>query len=308
MTPILSMKDFAWRVGVPLERLEAIAEEIALDPMSHYRLQVLKKGDKVRHLRVPKAELKAVLRRIKDRILDPLPLSDAVHGGVRGRSPGTNARRHLAKRSVVTVDVKQFFPQVRHTVVYRMFRREFGFGRDVASLLTRLTTFRAELPQGSPTSTSVANLLLSKPLDKPTEAGAAGRGVEYTRFVDDAAMSGEDPRPLISAVAKRLSTRGLRVHRPNLKNPEKSKLRLMPSTGPQKVTGLNVNAPGGPSVPREIRDKVRAAIHQVPALAEADLPKAARSLHGRIAHIAQFNPGAAARLRTSLEQALAGRT
>lgn len=308
MTPIVSMNDLAWRVGVPLERLRGIAQEIAADPMSHYRLIVLKKGDKVRHLRVPRVELRAVLRRIKETILDPIPLSDAAHGGVRGRSPGTNARQHLAKRCVVTVDVKRFFPQVRHTVVYRMFRREFGFGRDVASLLTRLTTFQAELPQGSPTSSSIANLVLREPLDKPIEVEASRRGVEYSRFVDDAAMSGDAPQPLISAVAKRLSTRGLRVHRPNKQNAEKSKLRIMPSTEPQKVTGLNVNAAGGPSVPREVRDKVRAAIHQVAALPEAELEKAIRSLNGRIAHIAQFNSGAAARLRKSLEQAVEARS
>lgn len=90
------MNDLAWRVGVPLERLREIAQEIAADPMSHYRLIVLKKGDKVRHLRVPRVELRAVLRRIKKSILGPIPLSGAAHGGVRGRSLGTNAQQHLA--------------------------------------------------------------------------------------------------------------------------------------------------------------------------------------------------------------------
>lgn len=299
MNPILSLNDLAWRLRVPLNRLQEIAGNL----VPHYRPKILRKGDKVRHLYVPEAELKVLLRRIKEVIIEPLPLAGAAHGGVRGKSPRTNAEQHLGRRCVVAVDVKQFFPQVRHTVVYRMFRREFGFGRDVASLLTRLTTYRAELPQGSPTSTAIANLLLTTPLDRPIEAEAVVRDVGYSRFVDDAAMSGDNPRPLINQVAQLLSTRGLRVHRPNTKAPKKSKLRIMPRSGPQQVTGLNVNSSAGPSVPRAVRDKIRAAIHALSSLSGPDAEKALRSIKGRIAHVAQFNPGSAARLGLYLQKA-----
>ncbi len=302
MTPILSVNDFARRVGVPLARLQEIADDL----VSHYRLKVLKTGAKERKLYVPEPELKRVLRRIKKVVIDPLPLTDAAHGGVRGKSPRTNAEQHLAKRCVVTVDVKQFFPQVRHSVVYRMFRKEFGFGRDVAKLLTRLTTYRAELPQGSPTSTAIANLMLTMPLDEPIATDARRRNVSYSRFVDDAAMSGDNPRPLINQVARQLSTRGLRIHRQNIKEPKKSKLRIMPRCGPQKVTGLNVNSPSGPTVPRAVRDKIRAAINGLPTLVEADAQKAIGSIKGRIQHVAQFNPGSGARLTRYLKSKLDG--
>jgi RNA-directed DNA polymerase len=298
--PVLSLNDLAWRLGVPLARLQ----EIAADIVPHYRLQVLKKGDKARHLYVPEPELKQLLRRIKKIIPDPLPLEAAAHGGVRGKSPRTNAECHLAKRCLVTVDVKQFFPQVRHSVVYRMFRTEFGFGRDVARILTRLTTYRAELPQGSPTSTAIANLLLTRPLDRLVGTAAQHRNVDYSRFVDDTAMSGDNPRPLINEVARQLSTRGLRIHRPNTREPEKSKLRIMPRTGPQKITGLNVNSPTGPSVPRASRDKIRAAIHALPTLSQAETQKALSSIKGRIQHVARLNPGTGARLKRYLQSRL----
>jgi len=298
--PILSLNDLAWRLGVPLARLQ----EIASDLVPHYRLQVLKKGDKARHLYVPEPELKRLLRRIKKIILDPLPLEAAAHGGVRGKSPRTNAECHLAKRCLVTVDVKQFFPQVRHSVVYRMFRAEFGFGRDVARTLTRLTTYRAQLPQGSPTSTAIANLLLTMPLDRLVGTAAQDRNVDYSRFVDDTAMSGDNPRPLINDVARQLSTRGLRIHRPNTREPEKSKLRIMPRTGPQKITGLNVNSATCPSVPRAGRDNIRAAIHALPTLSHAETQKAVRSIRGRIQHVVRLNPGTGARLERYLQSRL----
>jgi RNA-directed DNA polymerase len=295
--PVLSLNDFAWKLRVPLARLQEIADDV----VPHYRLKVLKKGDKARHLYVPELELKRLLRRIKKIILDPLPLEAAAHGGVRGKSPRTNAECHLAKRCLVTVDVKQFFPQVRHSVVYRMFRTEFGFGRDVARLITRLTTYRAELPQGSPTSTAIANLLLTMPLDRVIATAAQQRKVDYSRYVDDTAMSGDNPRPLINDVARQLSSRGLRIHRPNTREPKKSKLRIMPGTGPQKITGLNVNSPTGPSVPRASRDNIRAAIHALPTLSPAETQKALRSIQGRIQHVARLNPGAGERLKRYLQ-------
>jgi RNA-directed DNA polymerase len=300
MKEVLSLNYLAWRVGVPLARLHEIADNI----VPHYRLRVLKTGDKARFLYVPEPELMRVLRRIKKMILDPLPLEDSAHGGVSGKSPRTNAECHLAKRCLVTIDVKQFFPQVRHSVVYRMFRTEFGFGRDVARLLTRLTTYRAGLPQGSPTSTGIANLLLTMPLDRQIRTAARIRHVDYSRFVDDAAMSGENPRPLINKVARQLSTRGLRIHRPNTRDPGKSKLRIMPRTGPQKITGLNVNSPNGPSVPRASRDNVRAAIHALPILSRGEVQKAVSSIKGRIQHVARLNPGSGARLTRYLQATL----
>ena len=80
----------------------------------------------------------------------------------------------------VNLDVKDFFPNVRHYIVYRMFRRELGFGRDVARLLTRLTTFRAGLPQGAPTSTAIANVLLALPVDGPISVEAERSSPLYT--------------------------------------------------------------------------------------------------------------------------------
>src|SRR6266478_5153466 len=55
-------------------------------------------------------------------------------------SPASNASQHLGQSCVVTLDVKDFFTSVRYYIVYRMIRHEVGMGRDVARLLTRLTT------------------------------------------------------------------------------------------------------------------------------------------------------------------------
>lgn len=236
-----------------------------------------------------------IQRRIQ-RLLAAISLGDEVHGGVRGRSPRSNAGCHLGEPYVVNLDVRDFFPSVRHGLVYRMFRRELGFGRDVASLLTRLTTFRDQLPQGAPTSTIVANLLLAVPVDGPLTARSREIGVRYTRFVDDITLSGSNPKPLINAVARMLSSRRLQIWR------KKSKLKITRQSEPQEVTGLMVNSRKGPSISRRRRANIRAAIFQLRNLTDDESRVAAvNSIRGRIAHVRLFNPGAAKRLHRYLE-------
>jgi hypothetical protein len=301
----LSLRDLSSRLGIPLARLREIADDIK----SHYKTwSLVDKKNKVRLLTVPDNELKDIQRRIKNNILALISLGEGVHGGVRGRSPRSNASKHLGKPCVVSLDVREFFPSVRHRVVYRMFKHELGFGRDVARLLTRLTTFDAELPQGAPTSTGVGNVLLALPVDGPISAEAERVEVSHTRFVDDITLSGSNPRPLIDKVGRMLSRRGLRMHRKKAKGESKPKLKIAPRSRPQEVTGLIVNSRTGPSVSRKRRDKIRAAIFGLRAVSD-EVARGAeeRSIRGRIAHVRQFNPGAAQYLQRYLESTLTRR-
>jgi RNA-directed DNA polymerase len=301
VTTVLSVRDFAWRARTPLLRLRAIAADIA----SHYRVETLKKGSKVRILHVPKDELKAIQRRILRHILIPCGLSDDVHGGVRGRSPASNAERHVAQPFVVNLDVRDFYPSVKHERVYMAFRKELGFGADVAALLTKLTTLKDQLPQGAPTSGAVANLVLSAPVDGPLGREAASRGVAYTRFVDDITLSGRDPKLMIGEVGKALARRGLTMHRKKAKWHTKPKLSITPRSKAQRVTGLNVNSVRGPSVPREKRDAVRNQIHRLKFATPTQRVRMVASIRGSIAYTRQFNPGSATRLERYLSQTLA---
>jgi hypothetical protein len=199
----------------------------------------------------------------------------------------------------VNVDVKHFFPSVQHKVVFGMFR-DLGFGRDVANLLTRLVTYRGYLPQGSPSSTAIANLLL-KDVDGVAERLAPYAGSKATRFVDDVAASGTRPAELIGPVARALSRSHLSIHR-GLGKSGKPKLKVVPNWARQEITGLVVNAPSGPTVPKWKRDRIRAQIQQLPC-DPAKRAKAVRSLHGKIQYVGQFNPGSAERLRRQLESA-----
>jgi RNA-directed DNA polymerase len=297
---ILSMNDLTSRLGVARSDLLALAGEVE----RHYKTwsKVNKKTGKVRVLHAPSKQLKDVQKRITRNILLKIDISPDVHGGVKGCSPRTNATPHLRRQWVANLDVRDFFPQVKHGVVLRLFRIELSFGRDVARVLTRLTTRDGGLPQGAPTSLALANLILWKPLDLPIAEKAAALDLQYTRWVDDISASGDDPRPLINAVALRLSQRGLRMYRERAKYQTKPKLKITPRWQRQEVTGLVVNG-RTPSISRHRRDKVKAAIHQMSGLKGFELLKAYESVQGRINHISQFNPGAADRLRLAFQKA-----
>jgi hypothetical protein len=246
------------------------------------------KGTKVRWIDRPIGELKAIQSLIKDRFLSRFPFPGPFHGGVKGRSPYTNAKQHLNKPCVVSLDLADFFPSVTNAMVYKVWRDVFKFGPPVASLLTKLTTHQGHLPQGASTSGFLANLVLL-PAGAELVGIASAKDCTLTFYVDDISISGARAREVISPLIGLLSARGLRIRR--------DKTQVAGRNTAQRVNGLNVNGRLA-SVPLPRRDKVRELIHERnlrQAFGE-DVGKIDRSLTGKIAHVRQTNPGHADRL------------
>jgi RNA-directed DNA polymerase len=161
--------------------------------------------------------------------------------------------------------------------VFYVWNTLLGCTPTISRLLTQLTTFEGHLPQGAPTSTTLANLVLMLP-DEKCQTLSQRLGLRMTRFVDDIAFSGAESRSVINPVVDILHRAGFRVpHR---------KIKVMPNWKPQVITGLLVNNKRI-VVPREKRSKVRAAIHKLKYLpAESSKrTKGITSILGRIAHI-----------------------
>ena len=198
----------------------------------------------------------------------------------------------------MNIDIRDFFPSVDHRQVAKMFHREFGCGRQTTWLLTRLTTVDGQLPQGAPTSTMVANILLAGAVDGPTTQRATGGDVEFTRFVDDITLSGARAGSLINETAKSASRIGLRTWR------KRKKLKITPRSRRQEVTGLTVNSTSGPYVPKYKRARIKTAIHQLATVSSEDHKQSLASIKGRLTHLRQFNPGSAKRLDRHLARVL----
>lgn len=290
---IWSLRGIGWTLGIDAKRLEAVASSVGqyYQPFSKQEI-----GKKARHIDNPTGALKEIQQRIYHKLLKPLQFPNHLHGGLRGRSAESNARQHLAKKCVLHIDIADFFPSVRDSQIYQTWS-SLGYGASPARLLTRLTTYEHRLPQGAATSTALANLVLLES-DLVVLEPSCAQGVDFTRFVDDLNLSGDSPQLLIHETITALSDAGFRVSR--------KKLELMYSSGLQEVTGLGVNSPSGPSVPRYKRDKIRAGVHCLAAIkSDSEREKAKRILMGRIGYINRTNPGAARTLKRQMANVMA---
>ncbi|WP_327007440.1 reverse transcriptase family protein [Dactylosporangium sp. NBC_01737] len=312
-----------------IDDLAALAELLDLDPdeldwFADRRGINRKHADhKVRHysyiwigdrlIEAPKSRLKAIQRRLLDEVLGPLPVHEAAHGFVPGRSAHTFAAAHAGQATVVRLDLRAFFTSVTAGRVYGLFRTA-GYPEPVAHALTAMCTTRTphavsgriehrtpHLPQGAPTSPALANLVAFR-LDRRLTGLAARFGVTYGRYADDLAFSGSlgYPSRLVEAVSAVVADEGFHV------NPAKTRVRG--SGDRQRLAGLVVNA--HPAVPRDDYDRLRAMLHTaardgLDAANRDGHPDFAAHLTGLVSWASHGHPARAARLERLLRAALA---
>ncbi len=219
-----------------------------------------------------------------------------LHGSVKGCSPKTNAKVHQAKKVVVKVDVRDFFPSVDEGMAEDVFRRQLHASRQVAHAAAALVTRRDEtdpgrtfLPQGSPTSSIIANLVLDR-VDRRVKERADRIGVDPTRYVDDIYLSGERARELIPVVIGLLAREGFRISR--------RKLAIMAGAESQVVTGVTVNRRLSP--PREFRADCMDLIREGWSATPERLAELLSKLRGKLSHASRLEGTFAVRLATRL--------
>jgi len=185
-----------------------------INDSKYYRKKVeikIKAGKpKERILYPSKGRLKLIQERIKSNILSKIVLPDFVQGGVKGRSNLTNALIHKGKRYKFTTDIRKFFPSVTSEMVYKMLL-DYKFSPDVARTLTLLCTYKGMLPQGTPTSTHIANLVFL-PLDWEIQKNFPLPNMFYSRFVDDVTISSNnDFKAFVQSILKTITDSSFRI-------------------------------------------------------------------------------------------------
>jgi len=116
--------------------------EVAIPALLHYAFKWRpKRRGGHRLLEAPKTRLKALQRRILQDILRQVPIHDAAHGFVSGRSALTCARVHEGRNVVLRMDLEDYFPSIGAARVYRLFR-SVGYPEAVAQVLTGLCTLK----------------------------------------------------------------------------------------------------------------------------------------------------------------------
>lgn len=324
LADVLELSDgqLAWLADV-----RSLERKVAAERLRNYRYAAVpRRSGLPRVIEAPKLRLKEVQRWILREILDHVPVHDGALGFVRGRSVIDHARRHSGQHVLLRLDLADFFASVSAGRVFGIFQT-LGYRSEVAHLLTGLTTNTVpahvwevvrraavdaavqprfwlgrqlatpHLPQGAPTSPTLANLAAFR-LDRRLAGLAVAAGLRYSRYADDLTFSGgrlrrgwTEVEALVGEIAR---AEGFAL------NAGKSALRT--SAARQQVCGIVVNA--RPNVPRAEYDRLKAILHNAARHGPADQGLAGRQaeLQGRVAWVASLNRARGEKLQRRFEQ------
>lgn len=331
---IVTPAELADRLGLDPGELDWFADLRGLErataegPLRHYDYRWVPKRDgSSRLIEAPKARLKAIQRRVLREVLAAIPPHDAAHGFRPGRSVRSFVEPHAGRAVVLKLDLADFFPTILRARVIALFRTA-GYPEGVAEALaglctnrvpsslwrrpdapasdsearrTRLLYGKAHLPQGAPTSPTLANLGAYR-LDCRLTGLAASAEARYTRYADDLAFSGD------ADFAR--SVDRFRVHvaaiileegfRPNFR-----KTRVMGRAARQCLAGAVLN--DRPNIPRDDFDALKATLHNCARHGPEPQNRSAHPdfrahLLGRIAHVGTLNPARAGKLKVLFDR------
>ena len=253
------------------------------------------KPAKPRMIDNPTGILKEIQQGVQRNLLRRIPLPDYLCGGVKGRTLLDNVLLHLGANTLVTMDIKSFFPSITNIQVYDVWRRRLNCSSRIAAILTKLTTYERHLPQGAPTSTTLANFVLNS-LDAPIRDDCCRHNVQYSTWVDDLAFSGDSAREVINVAVHALAIAGFAA-------PHKKQKIMGPGT--TKVL-TKVLLGRFPTVLPERCSQLRSGIHKLKTgqIATDELAPYLQSLKGSIAYVESIDPRRGKGLRQQLTNAL----
>lgn len=278
-----TLEDVAALLGFKLSALSYLLYK--KENSSKYKIfEIPKRSGGFRKICSPSDDLKLLQRRLADVLqncLDEINKSfnrgdssdkpDRIsHGFRRHRSIITNARQHRNKRFVFNVGLEDFFGNINFGRVrgFFMANKSFQLSPKVATIIAQIACFENSLPQGSPCSPVISNLI-GHILDIHLVRLASRLGCTYTRYADDITFSTNKPN-FPSELAGRVETS------PHCWEPGKElsllvkkcgfslnakKTRMQYRDTRQEVTGLVVNSKI--NVKREYRHDVRAMVHRL---------------------------------------------
>jgi RNA-directed DNA polymerase len=241
--------------------------------------QIPKRNGGQRTIKAPIDALKLLQRKLSDLLQDCVDEINAAtqrkdrtaHGFRRKRSIITNARQHRHRRWVFNLDLEDFFPSINFGRVrgFLLKNRDFELHEEVATVIAQIACHENSLPQGSPCSPVISNLVAHL-LDMRLVKLASEAGCTYSRYADDLTFSTnkrEFPTNIAVAAGSEGSTSHLWLPGEPLRNViehtgfhiNAKKTHQMYRTSRQDVTGLVVNKKI--NVRWEYRHTVRAMVH-----------------------------------------------
>lgn len=244
----------------------------------YYKVYTIpKKTGKPRTICQPSKKLKGIQSWVLINILNKLRVSTSCKGFEKGSSTYFNAEPHKGANSLLTIDLKDFFPTVTQSQVFNIFK-SVGYNNLVSVIFSNICTYQETLPQGSPCSPKLANLSAWQ-LDLRIQGYVGKRGINYTRYADDLSFSGLTPLKIVQIIPmiKKI------IEEENFKiNPAKT--RIAGLSRAKIVTGL-VMADDSFGIGKQKFKDVRSKIYHLTLMHEQKNTKLLNEIKGWLAYL-----------------------
>lgn len=273
---ITTKPQLAALLGVKAQTLTHVL--YVLTPATQYtKFTIPKKNGGTRNILSPSDRLKNLQSSLSNLLLDCIDEINETrkkkyrykhalsHGFVRECSIMTNALLHINKKNVLNVDLKDFFDCFNFGRVRGFFIKNNHFKLDphIATVIAQITCYENKLPQGSPCSPVITNLITHS-LDIRLASLAKKYSCTYSRYADDITFSTRKsvfPRQVMGQeesqfiIGKELQSE---IERAGFSINDK-KTRIQYKDSRQDVTGLIVNKK--PNVKKEYWRTVKSQCH-----------------------------------------------
>lgn len=226
---------------------------ISNNPEKFYTTKYINKKDGTkRELLEPKTILKSIQKKILNNVLYGLNVSKYACAYIPSKKIAENTRPHTNKKIILKLDIKDFFTNITFENIYNILPNSI-FPKEIKVLLVKLCTYYDYLPQGSPTSPYISNLVL-KSFDKYIGKYCEAKNISYTRYCDDLTFSGDfNIKKLKNKVQAYIEEMGFNLN--------EKKTKVIRNNRRQTVTGVVVNKKT--NVTKEYKRKIRQEMYYI---------------------------------------------
>jgi RNA-directed DNA polymerase len=259
-----------------------------------------RKAGEVRIIAQPAREVKALQYWLIDKFLDKLPVHSSATAYRIGKNIAHNARVHRLGSYVLKMDFKDFFPSIKaHDFRRYCKRNKIELESRELDAILRILFWKPKdsstliLSIGAPSSPLLSNILM-RDFDEKVAKFCAKKKVRYTRYADDLSFSSKNSSSLrevenyVTVLCERIASPKLVLHQDKLVRVSKRDSR--------RITGLIITNDAKVSLGRELKRKIRAAVHYF-RFGRLDLVKSLE-LKGMLAYVKSVEPSFLIRLQS----------
>ncbi|MBA5791554.1 RNA-directed DNA polymerase [Flavobacterium sp. xlx-214] len=249
-------------------------EGFKIKKYNHFFIKKRNKG--FREIMAPHKDLKYIQKWLLFNVLSKYPLTDSCKGFRKGISIRDNALVHSDAKVVLKVDLLKFYDTITERRVFGVFEK-MGYAKNLSYSLAKLCTAKHHdkywldfsysdkqtltelykerpsiLPQGAPSSPTLANIVATK-MDKRFDALAKKMNFSYSRYADDLTFSIKDEGrlPNLKLIREIISDENFYIN--------ENKISYMYKGSKQYVTGLTVA--NGVHTSKRYRKEIERHIH-----------------------------------------------